>query len=60
MQKIDIEFNKFNKVYKEKLEEIRKEKKITDLFKQVDEALKRVKNDELHSRNTQAFGNTFD
>ena len=58
MKKIDIEFNKFNKAYKEKLEEIRKEKKITDLFKQVDEALKRVKNDELHARNTKAFGNT--
>ena len=45
MKKIDIEFNKFNKAYKEKLEEVKKEKKITDLFKIVDEALKRVKDD---------------
>ena len=58
MKRINIEFNKFNKAYKEKLKEIRKEKKITNLFEQVDEALKRVKNDELHARNTQAFDNT--
>ena len=45
MQQADIEFQKFNKAYKEKLEEVQKEKKIKDLFKIVDEALKRVKDD---------------
>ena len=46
MQQADIEFQKFNKAYKEKLEEVKKEKKITDLFKIVDEALRRVKEDD--------------
>ena len=38
-----MEFLKFNQAYKEKLEQVIKEKKLTDLFEQVDEALKRVK-----------------
>ena len=42
----NMEFSKFNKAYKEKLEEVIKEKKLTDLFEQCDEALKRVKEDD--------------
>ena len=45
MQQADIEFQKFNRQYKKKLEEVIKEKKLTDLFDQVDLALKRVKYD---------------
>jgi len=41
----NMEFLKFNQAYKEKLEQVIKEKKLTDLFEQVDEALKRVKDD---------------
>ena len=46
MQQADIEFQKFNRQYKKKLEEVIKEKKLTNLFDQVDEALKRVKDDD--------------
>ena len=42
----NMEFLKFNKVYKEKLAQVIKEKKLTDLFDKVDEALKRVKDDD--------------
>ena len=42
-----MEFWKFNQAYKEKLEQVIKENKLTDLFEQVDEALRRVK----HERN---------
>ena len=45
MQQADIEFQKFNRQYKKKLEEVIKEKKLTDLFDQVDLALKRVEDD---------------
>ena len=46
MKRIDREFQEFNKVYKEKLDQVIKENKLTDLFEQVDEALRRVKNDD--------------
>ena len=46
MQQADIKFQKFNRQYKKKLDEVIKENKLTDLFDQVDEALKRVKDDE--------------
>ena len=42
----NMEFLKFNKVYKEKLDQVIKENKLTDLFEQVDEALRRVKDDD--------------
>ena len=38
----------FNKIYKKKLEEVQKENKITDLFEQVDEALKRAREYEFY------------
>ena len=41
-----MEFLKFNQAYKEKLAQVIKEKKLTDLFDKVDEALKRVKDDD--------------
>ncbi len=44
MEKMNDEFKEFNKIYKKKLEEVQKENKITDLFEQVDEALKRARN----------------
>ena len=44
-----MEFLKFNKAYKEKLDQVIKENKLTDLFLQVDEALKRVKDDDCKS-----------
>ena len=46
MQQADIKFQKFNRQYKKKLDEVIKENKLTDLFDQVDEALKRVKEDD--------------
>ena len=46
MKQVDIEFQKFNRQYKKKLDEVIKEKKLTNLFDQVDEALKRVKDDD--------------
>ena len=46
MQQADIKFQKFNRQYKKKLDEVIKENKLTDLFDQVDEALKRVKDDD--------------
>ena len=49
MQDANAEFMKFNKAYKEKLNQVIKEKKLTDLFLQVDEALKRVKDDDCKS-----------
>ena len=58
MKRIDREFQKFNKAYKEKLDQVIKENKLTDLFDQVDEALLRVKNEELHAANTKTFGKT--
>ena len=58
MKTIDREFQKFNKVYKTKLDQVIKENKLTDLFDQVDEALLRVKNEELHAANTKTFGKT--
>ena len=58
MKRIDREFQKFNKAYKEKLDQVIKENKLTDLFEQVDEALLRVKNEELHAANTKTFGKT--
>ena len=45
IQQANIKFQKFNRQYKKKLDEVIKEKKLTDLFLQVDEALKRVKDD---------------
>ena len=42
------EFKEFNKIYKKKLEEVQKENKITDLFEQVDEALKRAREYEFY------------
>ena len=58
MKRIDREFQKFNKAYKKKLDQVIKENKLTDLFEQVDEALLRVKNEELHAANTKTFGKT--
>ena len=49
MQDANAEFLKFNKAYKEKLDQVIKENKLTDLFLQVDEALKRVKDDDCKS-----------
>jgi len=46
MKQVDIEFQKFNRQYKKKLEEVIKEKKLTNLFDQVDLALKRVTEDD--------------
>ena len=46
MQQADIKFQKFNRQYKKKLDEVIKENKLTDLFDQADEALKRVKDDD--------------
>ena len=46
MQQADIEFQKFNRQYKKKLDEVIKEKKLTNLFDHADEALKRVKDDD--------------
>ena len=46
MQNANAEFLKFNKAYKERLDQVIKEQKLTDLFDQVDEALKRVKEDD--------------
>ena len=46
MQQADIKFQKFNRQYKKKLDEVIKENKLTDLFDQVDEALRRVKEDD--------------
>ena len=42
----NMEFLKFNKAYKEKLDQVMKENKDMDLFEQVDLALKRVKEDD--------------
>ena len=42
----NMDFLKFTQAYKEKLEKVIKENKLTDLFEQVDEALRRVKNDD--------------
>ena len=42
----NMEFLKFNQSYKEKLDQVIKENKLTDLFEQVDEALRRVKDDD--------------
>ena len=42
----NMEFLKFNKAYKEKLTQVIKENKLTDFFEHVDEALRRVKNDD--------------
>ena len=42
----NMEFLKFNKAYKEKLTQVIKENKLTDLFEQVDDALRRVKDDD--------------
>ena len=58
MNNVNEEFMKFNKAYKEKLDQVIKENKLTDLFEQVDEALLRVKNEELHAANTKTFGKT--
>ena len=58
MKRINREFQKFNKAYKKKLDQVIKENKLTDLFEQVDEALLRVKNEELHAANTKTFGKT--
>ena len=49
MQDANAEFMKFNKAYKEKLDQVIKENKLTDLFLQVDESLKRVKDDDSRS-----------
>ena len=47
MNNVNAEFLKFNQAYKEKLDQVIKEQKLTDLFDQVDEALKRVKEDDV-------------
>ena len=52
----NMEFLKFNQAYKEKLDQVIKENKLTDLFEQVDEALRRVKNDD--SRTVRSAGRT--
>ena len=46
MQDANAKFLKFNQAYKERLDQVIKEQKLTDLFDQVDEALKRVKEDD--------------
>ena len=46
MKRIDREFQKFNKAYKKKLDQVMKEYKDMNLFDQVDLALKRVKEDD--------------
>ena len=46
MNDVNEEFMKYNKAYKEKLDQVIKEQKLSDLFDQVDEALKRVKEDD--------------
>ena len=46
MKKIDREFQKFNKAYIKKLDQVMKENKNMDLFDQVDLALKKVKEDD--------------
>ena len=43
----NMEFLKFNKVYKEKLAQVMKDNKDMDLFDQVDLALKRAKDDDV-------------
>ena len=48
LEKMNDEFKEFNKIYKKKLEEVQKENKITDLFEQVDEALKRAREYEFY------------
>ena len=48
MEKMNDEFKEFIKLYKKKLEEVQKENKITDLFEQVDEALKRAREYEFY------------
>ena len=45
-EKIDREFQKFNKAYKEKLDQVMNDNKDMDLFDQVDLALKKVKEDD--------------
>ena len=49
MQQADIKFQKFNRQYKKKLDEVIKEKKLTNLFDHGVEALKRVKDDDCKS-----------
>ena len=46
MKRIDREFQKFNQKYKKQLDKIMKKNPDMDLFDQVDEALKRVKDDD--------------
>lgn len=58
MKRIDREFQKFNQAYKKQLDKIMKKNPDMDLFDQVDEALLRVKNEELHAANTKTFGKT--
>ena len=48
LEKMNDEFKEFNKLYKKKLKEVQKENKITDLFEQVDEALKRAREYEFY------------
>ena len=47
MNNANEEFLKFNQAYKERLDQVIKEKKLSDLFDQVDEALRRVKEDDV-------------
>ena len=46
MKRIDREFQKFNKAYCKKLDQVMKENKDMELFDQVDLALKKVKEDD--------------
>ena len=46
MKRIDREFQKFNKAYSKKLDQVMKENKDMELFDQVDLALKRAKDDD--------------
>ena len=46
----NVEFNKFQHRYKKKLQEVEKENKLTDIFKMVDEALKRLQEEDKKSK----------
>jgi len=46
----NVEFNKFQHHYKKKLQEVKKEKKLKDIFKMVDEALKRLQEEDIKSK----------
>ena len=45
----NVEFNKFQHRYKKKLQAVEKENKLTDIFDMVDEALKRLQEEDKKS-----------